>query len=109
MKPKKVDQATMVFPDQVIGEYLPDYASIPEEFKQGHTKWNQIVCEWFFNGLPKGTKFVPKDDIDKTEALRHIQTCLGSFQPKHEHKEAGVAYLLSLWFEDIIIPEGTTL
>lgn len=105
MQPKTVDQLTMVFPAKVVGDYLPPYEEIPEEFKRTKTKWNHVVCEWFFKGLPKGTKFVPKEGIDRERALRHIQTCLGSFEPKHEHKEAGVAYLMSLWFEDIVLPE----
>jgi len=36
--------------------------------------------------------------IDSQLAWRHIMTCLKSFEPKHEHKMAGVGYLLSLWF-----------
>ena len=28
-----------------------------------------------------------------------IAAILASFEPKHEHKEAGAAYLLSQWFE----------
>ena len=38
----------------------------------------------------------------------HLKSILQSFKPKHERKEAGVAYLMSLWFDDIIVvkPEG---
>jgi hypothetical protein len=28
-----------------------------------------------------------------------------SFEPKHEHKIEGVAYLMSQWFEKILIPQ----
>jgi len=35
---------------------------------------------------------------------------LGSFEPQHEHKEAAVAYLMSLWFEKFVpTPERETL
>ncbi len=53
----------------------------------------------------KETKFVSKPGIDETDAKRHLKAVLGSFAPKHEHKEAACAYLMSLWFEDVIIPD----
>lgn len=39
-------------------------------------------------------------DCDANDALANIQTALRSFEPKHEHKMAGVAYLMSMWLED---------
>lgn len=36
-----------------------------------------------------------KKNIDPEKTVRHIQTILSSFQPKHEHKIAGCAYLRS--------------
>jgi hypothetical protein len=59
---------------------------------------------WFFSGLPKGTVFVPHEGIDPAKAMRHLRAILGSFEPKHEHKEAGVAYLMSQWFKEVRIP-----
>jgi hypothetical protein len=43
----------------------------------------------------------PKEGVDVDKALRHIQAIMRSYQPKHEHKEAAVAYLLSQWFDDV--------
>lgn len=83
---------------------LPPYATIPEEYKRGHTKWNKVVSRWFFAGLPKETRFVPKPGIDEADAKAHLRAILVSFEPKHEHKEAGCAYLLSKWFEDVEVP-----
>jgi hypothetical protein len=40
-----------------------------------------------------------KDGIDRRAAFRHISACLGSYDPSHEHKIAGVGYLISLWFK----------
>ena len=82
---------------------LPPWDSIPEEFRRGDTKWNRIASRWFFSGLPKGTIFSPKTGVDYLGALHHLASILSSFGPKHEHKEAGVAYLLSLWFHDVEI------
>lgn len=100
--PKEVDAPTAAFPGSVIGTYLPEEKDIPEEFKpHGATDWNDLFSTWFFTGLPQDTIFVAKEGIDKDKALRHINTCMRSFQPRQEHKEAGVAYLFSLWFEEV--------
>lgn len=104
MKPKPIDRVNAAFPTSIEG-YLPPYAEIPTEFKHGRTEWNKLFSQWFYSGLPKGTEFIAKEGIDRDEALRHVKYCMGSFEPKHEHKEAGVAYLLSLWFEKVNIPE----
>jgi hypothetical protein len=79
---------------------LPPLNEIPEEFKRGRTKWNDIVSTWFFRGL-KNIKCKPKEGIDEKAALQHVRAIMASWEPKHEHKEAGCAYLLSEWFEDI--------
>lgn len=102
--PKDIDGVSAAFPTSVDG-FLPKYSEVPDEFKQEHTKWNKLVESWFFNGLPKETEFIAKDGIDAKKAIRHCAYCLRSWEPKHEHKTAGVAYLLSLWFEDIRVPE----
>ena len=43
----------------------------------------------------------PKEGVDTKKALRHVKAVLGSWEPKHEHKEAGVAFLLNEWFDDV--------
>lgn len=83
---------------------LPPYATIPDEYKRGRTKWNAVVDRWFFSGLPKETRFVPKPGIDTSEAKAHLKAVLVSFEPKHEHKTAGAAYLFSKWFDDVEVP-----
>lgn len=78
---------------------LPPMSDIPEEFQNDRTEWNRLVSQWFYRGL-KSFDCEPKDGIDKGKALKHISAILRSFEPKHEHKEAGCAYLLSLWFKE---------
>lgn len=98
--PQLVDEPTVVFGPAKIDDFLPPYAVIPEEFKDWNARglcWNRVVSQWFFGGL-RGT-LVPKADIDYTQALRHLQACMRSWEPKHERKEAGVAWLMSQWFE----------
>jgi hypothetical protein len=85
-----------------ITELMPMYGDIPEEFKNWNnkTKWNKVVSDWFFRGL-KNEVWQPKDGIEIQAALRHLRAILSSYEPKHEHKEAAVAYLMSLWFNDV--------
>lgn len=102
MKPVAVTGLEMAFgPEGGIKKLLPPMSEIPEEFKRDHNPWCSVVSRWFFGGLTKEevAAWAPKEDIDKDMALRHVKAALGSFEPKHEHKEAGCAYLLSLWFE----------
>jgi hypothetical protein len=79
---------------------LPDMAAIPAEFRRfGGTKWNKLVSDWFFSGL-KSLKLATNEGVDKSAALNHIRALMASFEPSHEHKEAGVAYLMSQYFAD---------
>ena len=97
--PAEVSQLELAFGGN-MAKLLPPYESVPAEFKGHNGKWNNLVSTWFFQGL-KNAVWTPKPGIDKDKALRHIKAILGSWEPKHEHKEAGVAYLLSLWFDDV--------
>lgn len=80
---------------------MPPMSDIPKEFHDGNTKWNEITSAWFFGGLSKDTKFYAKEGINPQKALKHIKAILGSYAPRHEEKEASVAFLLSEWFMDI--------
>jgi len=101
IKPKPVDRATAAFGASRIDDYLPAWDSIPDEFKQYNgTKWNKVFSDWFYCGLAKA-EWKPKSGIETSTALAHIRACMASWEPGHEHKEAGVAYLLSLWFENV--------
>jgi hypothetical protein len=96
--PQEVDRATLAFP-AVIGHLLPGYAEVPEEFKGWRgNEYVDAVDSWFFKGMAKAD-WKAKPGIDAEKAWRHLSACMGSFAPKHEHKIAGVAYLMSLWFE----------
>lgn len=88
------------FPAHAL-DWMPAYEDIPEVFRTRSlsNKWKQLQRDWFYHGL-KSYTFVPKPGVDVDKALRVIQAIQGSYAPKHEHKEAAVAYLLSEWFED---------
>jgi len=87
---------------------MPARKDIPEEFCKHDGPWQNLVGQWFFRGL-EGASFLPKKGVDAQKAMRHLRAIMVSFDPKHEHKTAGCAYLLSEWFEDVIGADGKSL
>ena len=81
---------------------MPKMNDIPKEFRNmnSRNKWNRFQQDWFFNSVP-GLQVWPKEEIDPEKALQHLSGIQRSYEPKHEHKVASVAYLASLWFDDI--------
>jgi hypothetical protein len=102
--PQELDDAMVAFPVGVAS-LMPDKEDIPEDIIQGRSKWCRVTSDWFFCGL-RGAKWTSKEGIDQAKALRHVGAILGSWEPKHEDKEAAVAYLLSQWFEDVSYTKG---
>lgn len=98
--PIDVSKVDVVFGGSV-NKILPPYSAIPEEFKRDSNKWCEWQRKWFFSGLDRYP--VAKEGIDLKTAMRNLSCVQGSFEPKHEHKQAGVAYLASLWFTS---PDG---
>ena len=96
------DVGTMdiAFGTGVVGTLLPNMEDIPFDFPN-RDKFEKVAATWFYFGLAGESKFHPKEGVDTKKAQRVLQTCLGSFDPRHEHKMTGVAYLMSEWFEDI--------
>lgn len=79
-------------------DLLPEYSTLPGNFRSGNDPFTPLVNKWFFSGLEKKALKV-KEGIDESDAWRHMKAIMGSFEPSHEHKTAGVAYLMSQWFE----------
>lgn len=104
LKPKLVTEPQMVFPAGVITDgYLPPMSEIPDEFSEpvGGNPWIDLTEQWFANRLKEIPSFAPNEGVDAEAAYRHISMCLKSYDPKHEHKIAGCAYLMSLWFRAV--------
>jgi hypothetical protein len=99
----EVDDVTIAFPANVVGTLLPLKVDIPKEFPN-RVGFEKAAAHWFYDGM-KGAAFHPKEGVDPKKAIRVLKACLGSFEPQHEHKMAGVAYLMSEWFEKIDLPE----
>lgn len=103
LKPnEELTAADVAFP-ATVRHLMPNMSDIPTDFKKWDgTKWNKFFNDLFYCGVITDG-LVPVDGIDKSKALRHLKCVAGSFEPKHEHKAAAVAYLASLWFT----PEST--
>ena len=77
---------------------LPPFDAVPDEFKRGNDYTR--LLDHLFSGqpLPDG-EIVFREGFDDTEAPallnRVVMAHLRSFEPKHEHKIAGIGYLVS--------------
>jgi len=106
IQPAEVTAGNLAFPATVIGKFLPPKEEIPEEFRENwqHCKWSSLAQDWFYEGLPADVEFHMKDGVDGAKAFRHLSVCLRSYEPSHQHKIAGVAYLMDCWMEKVEIP-----
>ena len=95
----EVDALDTIFSTKAL-EIMPPMKDIPEEFKRDNNKWVKVVRDWFFCGM-KNCKWTPKSGVDTGKALSAVSACIGDFEPSHEHKTAGCAYLLNEWFKDV--------
>ncbi len=95
-QPAKVDALDMAF-GGAMKNLLPPYAELPEEFRREWHEGCRIAQMWFFSGLAKPYPH-PQTGIDADAAFRHMRAIMASWEPKHEHKIAGVGYLLDRWF-----------
>lgn len=101
-----VTDLTLAFPAHVVGTLLPDWDTIPDEYKQwgSRNEFVRCVSDWFYRGL-KDVLFEKAEgvtDEDAGRVMRMARACLASFEPKHEHKIAGVAYLLASYFTAVV-------
>jgi hypothetical protein len=122
-KPQVIDDVTMAFPAYVVEKLLPPRGVIPRDYHEdwirhipieqlgtetcpqgGHLYWLTITSAWFHGAAvmkERRITFVSKEGIDHRLALRHLSACLRSYEPQHEHKIAGVAWLMSQWFDRV--------
>lgn len=90
-------------PLKVIGTLLPEWKEIPEDFQRERgeaKKWTVIIDDWFFSGA-RNIQIVFKPGISQKLVMQNIRIILQDWDPSHEHKTAGAAWLLSLWTDKI--------
>jgi len=86
----KVDGADVVFPTMDTDKVLLEEAKL-RGYMHGNLQGNKDVSTWFFTGIEE---VVVKDMDDAQEAFRYMRCLMGSFSPKHEHKEAVCGMLM---------------
>ena len=101
---RDVSDVDLAFPASVKG-FLPPYEDLPKDAKGfrpagEYAAWGRFVSDWFYRGLGS-LELKPREGVDEAKALRHIKYVMGSWEPKHEHKMAGVVWLLHEWFESV--------
>lgn len=99
-QPIEVSSVDVAFGGKAM-EILPPMSAIPRQFQSMSNPWAKWQADWFYSGLSRYP--VAKEGIDLKTAMQNLSCVQGSFEPKHEHKSAGVAYLASLWFSS---PDG---
>lgn len=99
--PQPISDVMLAFPANVE-PLMPAWDDIPQEFKGSGNGWVSFVDSWFYRGMSSKVEFHMKEGVSGEAAFRHLQAVMGSFQPKHEHKVAAVAYLSSLWFDAVV-------
>lgn len=91
-------------------KYLPKPELIPAKFHETSNPFHRLTCDLMYRGEP-GPNTPPMvlneayDSVFET-IPKFMRSILGSFQPKHEHKIAGAAMLLSEMFT--LVDTGTT-
>jgi hypothetical protein len=96
MQPQEVTDLDIAFGGAGnFGRLMPDRKTL-DTFKP--QKWSRELFMTLFCKGGSVAHLEPKPGIDRTKALRHIEAILGSFEPKHEDKEAAVAYFFETWF-----------
>jgi hypothetical protein len=77
---------------------LPEYDKIPKEFRRS-TRFNEFFSHVFYKGS-EDIEITFKDGVDPAKFARWFRAHATSWGPKHEHKEAGIAYRISHWIVD---------
>ena len=96
-----VDQVNYAFPAHVIGILIPEWQDLPEQFRDGNSGFEELASHACFNCVELKPEVV-RVDVDLSAANRQLSAVSRSFEPAHQHKEAALAYLLSLWLREDI-------
>ena len=92
------DLVTITKPEMAFGtmRLLPPWEEIPDEFKRGN-QYTRLATA-IFSGLPlpEGDCYLlPGFEESATALNQAVRAHLTSYGPKHQHKIAGVGYLIS--------------
>lgn len=73
---------------------LPSWDDIPPEFKSGNVYTRIAAAIFYGTHVPEG-EVEMKPGFTADAMMRAVRAHLQSFSPKHEHKIAGVGYMIA--------------
>ena len=88
--------ASITMPEVAFGteRLLPAWEAIPDSFKSGNLYTKLAEAIFYGTPLPKGEMEL-NDGIGPEMLNRAVQAHIASFGPKHEHKIAGVGFMIA--------------
>lgn len=99
--PVELNKVQEAFPADAL-DYMPEWDVVADA--RDRLTWQlDFQRDWMFRGVESDIMFIPRDsswgqaEVDR--AFRHLGAIQNSYAPKHEHKEAAVAFLIDTWFE----------
>lgn len=104
-RPIPIPDLMLAFPANVTGlmpadDVLDDVRHNRDFDSMG---WDQLFTSMFYSGIKTTAKFLPREvdgqRLDGETCWRHLRALSGSFQPKHEYKEAAFIVLCKEFFE----------
>lgn len=104
-QPHAVGDVKLAFP-AALGELLPPLDIIPADYPH-RQEWLHFQSMWFAGQLPADAQLYAAEGVDAAAAGRHLAAIQGSYEPKHEHKMAAVAWLASRWFTRVATADGS--
>jgi hypothetical protein len=98
--PNEFSDAEQAFQVHVL-ELIPPWDKIPDDFKNYRHPAVKTFNTWMFGKFAGGVNFAAVKGIDPEAAFLHCLVVMKSYQLKHEHKKAAVAFLINRWFTRI--------
>ncbi len=86
-----ISDAEMAFSTERL---LPSWEDIPEEFQRGNLYTELATAIFYGLDLP-ACEIEMKEGFEPQALNRAVRAHLQSFGPKHEHKIAGVGYMIA--------------
>ena len=101
-QPVAIPRVQQVFPAN-LGDLLPPLDLIPEAYRSGRAGHVSTYARSMALGrIDESLALIKRPGVDPELAWTHLCTIASSFEPKHEHKEAALAWLLSMWYLDVV-------
>lgn len=96
-EPQETSDVDRAFPADFV-RLMPAPEAIPEAYWTRDTPFAGFTMHAMTTGWTTTAQFAPREGIDAEKAFWHLQCLIGSFGPKHQHKEATVNFLAERWF-----------